>query len=78
MRTKQTTEGLCEKSLVKRAALVNPAVILGLYCVIVPQAGVGVKHEGFVGFQHSPLGLINGFAERGTRDIGIQHLYKRR
>jgi hypothetical protein len=68
---------LCENSFIKRAVLVNPAVILGLHCVIVPGASVGLKHEGSVGLQHAPLGLVNGLAERSTRDIGIQQLYER-
>jgi len=68
---------LCENSFIKRAALVNPAVIFGLHCVIVPGTSVGLKHEGSVGFQHAPLGLVNGLVERRTRDIGIQQLYKR-
>ena len=70
-------DGLCEKSLIERAALVNPAVILGLHRVIVPGASVGLKHEGSVGFQHPSLGLVNGLAERSTGDIRIQLLYKR-
>jgi hypothetical protein len=67
---------LCEHSFIKRAALVNPAVILGLNRVIVPGASVGLKPEGPVGFQHAPFGLVNGLAEGSTRDIGIQQLYK--
>jgi hypothetical protein len=55
----------------KRAALVNPTVILGLDRVIVPGASIGLKHEGSVGFQHAPFGLVNGLVEGSTRDIGI-------
>jgi hypothetical protein len=69
---------LRENSFIKHTALVNPAVILGLHCVIVPGASVGLKHESLVGFQHAPLGMVNGLTERSTRDIGIHQLYKGR
>ena len=58
---------LCEGEFVKRAALVNPATILGPNLTPVSRAGIGLKHSGSVGFQYAPLGLINGLAERRTR-----------
>jgi hypothetical protein len=57
---------LREGQFIKGAALVNPAAILGPHLVHVPRAGIGLKHDGFVGFQHAPLGLTNGLVERGT------------
>ncbi|MGA3201899.1 MAG: hypothetical protein ABSF12_05335 [Bryobacteraceae bacterium] len=68
---------LSEGSFIERTKLVNPATILGLHFIPVPGASVRLKHEGSVGLQHASLGLVNGLAERSTRDIGIQLLYKR-
>src|ERR1700722_13632216 len=69
---------LAEGSLIKRAALVDPAMILGLYFIAVSGASVGLKHERFIRFQHAPLGFFNGLVEGSACDIGIQLLYKRR
>jgi hypothetical protein len=57
---------LCEGSFIKHTAFVNPATILGPHLIPVPGAGIGLKHDGSIGFQHPPLGFINGLAERRT------------
>jgi hypothetical protein len=51
----------------KGTALVNPAPILSPHLIYVPRAGIGPKHYSFVGFEHAPLGLVNGLVEVRTR-----------
>jgi hypothetical protein len=68
---------LSEGSFVKHAALVNPATILGMHFIPVPGASVGLKHEGSVGFEHRPLGSVDGLTERSTRYLRIKPLHNR-
>jgi hypothetical protein len=69
---------LSEDSFIERAALVDPATISGLDFIAVPGTSVGLKHEGFIGLEEAPLGMVDGLVEPSTRDVGILVLHEGR
>ena len=66
---------LDQRPLLKFAALVDPAAVLGANLIAVPEAGVCLQHQRWIRFQDHPFGFLFRIVQSGTRKLGAEDSY---
>jgi hypothetical protein len=63
---------LDQRALLKFATLIDPTTVLGANLVPVPEAGVGLQHECWIGLQNHPFGFLFCIVQSGTGQLNAE------